>query len=189
MVGAAATADGDRDDTTARRHVPKAIVTPRPVPPATAARRPQRRESRGATTVIYELHVRGYTRSHPACPSALRGTCAGLAHPAAIEHLVAARRHGGRAAAVAAAIDEPHLAKTGLVNYWGYNTIALLVPDPRLAPDGIGELRECVDALHAAGIEVILDVVLNHSGEGDALRSHALAARPRQRDLLSARRR
>ncbi len=70
---------------------------------------------------------------------------------------------------IAAAIDERHLARAGLTNYWGYNPVALFVPDPRLAPGGIDELRACVAALHAAGIEVILDVVFNHTGEGDAL--------------------
>ena len=101
-------------------------------------------------------------------PEALRGTCAGLAHPAALAHLTRLGITTVELMPIAAAIDERHLARAGLTNYWGYNPVALFVPDPRLAPAGIDELRACVAALHAAGIEVILDVVLNHTGEGDA---------------------
>ncbi len=144
--------------------VPKAIVTP---PPAAApARRPRVPWSE---TILYELHVRGFTRTHPGVPEALRGTCAGLAHPAAIAHLTRLGITTVELLPIAAAIDERHLARQGLTNYWGYNPVALFVPDPRLAPGGIAELAGCVAALQAAGIEVILDVVLNHSGEGDAL--------------------
>ncbi len=121
-----------------------------------------------AQTIVYELHVRGFTRTHPEVPDALAGTCAGLAHPAAIAHLTRLGITTVELMPIAAAIDERHLARQGLRNYWGYNPAALFVPDPRLAPGGIVELRRCVDALHAAGIEVVLDVVLNHTGEGDA---------------------
>jgi glycogen debranching enzyme GlgX len=118
-------------------------------------------------TVLYELHVRGFTRTHPAVPEAIRGTCAGLAHPAAIDHLRKLGTTTVELMPIAATIDERHLWQRGLSNYWGYNPIAWFVPDPRLAPGGIEELRRMVDALHGAGLEVILDVVLNHSGEGD----------------------
>jgi glycogen operon protein len=144
--------------------VPKAIVTP--APPAAPARRPRVPWS---DTILYELHVRGFTRTHPDVPEALRGTCAGLAHPAAIAHLTRLGITTVELLPIAAAIDERHLARQGLTNYWGYNPVALFVPDPRLAPGGIAELAGCVAALQAAGIEVILDVVLNHTGEGDAL--------------------
>ena len=156
-------ADATRDDTDSAPFVPKAIVMPSPAP--APARRPR---VPWAQTILYELHVRGYTRTHPGVPDALRGTCAGLAHPAAIEHLTRLGITTVELMPIAAAVDERHLADLGLSNYWGYNPAALFVPDPRLAPGGIDELRDCVAALQAAGIEVILDVVLNHTGEGDA---------------------
>ncbi len=119
-------------------------------------------------TLCYELHVRGFTRTHPGVPEAIRGTCAGLAHAAAIDHLLTLGVTTVELMPIAAMIDERHLWQRALTNYWGYNPVAWFVPDPRLAPGGIDELRLTVDALHAAGLEVVLDVVLNHSGEGDA---------------------
>jgi len=162
MFGAGAD-DAVRDGTDSAPFVPKAIVVA-PARPAQATRpRVPWRD-----TVLYELHVRGFTRAHPGVPEALRGTCAGLAHPAAIAHLTNLGVTTVELMPIAAAIDERHLARLGLSNYWGYNPVALFVPDPRLAPGGIGEVRACVAALQAAGIEVLLDVVLNHTGEGDA---------------------
>ncbi len=152
--------------------VPKAIVMPDLA--EWMASLPQRRAAARrpalplADSVIYEMHVRGFTKQHPDIPLELRGTAAGLAHPAAIEHLVKLGVTAVELLPVAAAMDEPHLAKLGLTNYWGYNTVGWMVPDPRLAPGGIAEMRACVDALHEAGIEVLLDIVLNHSAEGDA---------------------
>ena len=102
-------------------------------------------------------------------PEALRGTCAGLARRAVLDHLTRLGITTVELMPLAATIDERHLARSGLTNYWGYNPVALFVPDPRLAPGGFDELRACVDALHAAGIEIVLDVVFNHTGEGDAL--------------------
>ena len=119
-------------------------------------------------TVVYELHVRGYTRTHPDVPASLRGTCAALAHPAAIDHLVRLGVTTVELMPVAAWVDERHLARLGVGNYWGYNPVTLLAPDPRLAPGGSDELRTAVAALQRAGIEVLLDVVFNHTGEGDA---------------------
>jgi glycogen debranching enzyme GlgX/4-alpha-glucanotransferase len=119
--------------------------------------------------VIYELHVRGFTMRHPDIPPALRGRFAALGHPASIEHL---QRLGVTAVELmpsAAWIDERHLPPLGLSNYWGYNPVALLAPDPRLAPGGWAEVRAAVGALQAAGIAVLLDVVLNHLGESDHL--------------------
>ncbi len=121
-----------------------------------------------AETVIYELHVRGFTMCHPDVPPALRGTFAGLAHPAAIAHLVGLGITAVELMPPNAWIEERHLAALGLTNYWGYNTIAPLAPDPRLAPGGWAEVRAAVAALAAAGIETIIDMVPNHSGEGDA---------------------
>jgi len=125
-------------------------------------------------TVVYEMHVKGFSRLHPDLPEALRGTYAGLAHPAAIAHL---RRLGVTALnllPVQYRIDEQRLVRQGLSNYWGYNTIGFFAPEPRLgSAAGPGqalrdEFRDMVKALHAAGIEVILDVVYNHTAEGDA---------------------
>ena len=155
-----------RDDVDSGPFVPKAIVAAAgPVAAAQpAAPRPPRRSD-----VVYELHVRGFTRRHPAVPEAIRGTMAGLAHPAAIEHLVRLGVGTVELMPLAAWIDERHLVRLGLSNYWGYNPVAMLAPDPRLAPGGMAEVAASVAALKAAGFEVILDVVLNHTGEGDAL--------------------
>src|SRR5262249_13606175 len=114
-----------------------------------------------------ELNVRGFTMRHPAVPPALRGTMAGLAHPAAIEHLLGLGITTVELMPLAAWLDERHLPPLGLRNYWGYNPIAFLPPDPRLAPGGRAEVASTVDALHRAGLEVILDVVYNHSAESD----------------------
>ena len=142
-------------------HVARAIVA-MPLPPQDWAPLPARPD------VIYELHVRGFTRSHLAIPEAIRGTFAGLAHPAAIAHLTALGVTQVELMPAAAWVDERHLPPLGLSNYWGYNPAALLAPDPRLAPGGMMEVRAAVSALRAAGIGVILDIVLNHTGEGDA---------------------
>lgn len=145
--------------------VPKAIVTDRAALRAasTAVRVPW------SDTVIYELHVRGYTRLHPDIPEPIRGTFAALAHPAAIAHLTELGITTVELMPAMAWLDERHLPPLGLSNYWGYNPVALLAPDPRLAPGGWREVRAATDALHAAGLEVLLDVVFNHSGEGDEL--------------------
>ncbi len=119
-------------------------------------------------TLIYELHVRGFSMSNPAIPPALRGTFAALAHPASIDHLRALGVTTVEIMPAAAWVDEWHLAALGLSNAWGYNPVGWMVPDPRLAPGGWAEVRAAVAALAAAGIETIVDIVLNHSGEGDA---------------------
>lgn len=142
-------------------HLPKAIVT-KPVP--AEAPRPKHF---WRDTVIYELHVKGFTATHPDIPQHLRGTFAGLAHDAAIAHLTRLGVTTLELLPCAAWIDERHLPPLGLSNYWGYNPIAMMAPDPRLAPGGWREVREAVARLHDAGLEVILDVVFNHTGEGD----------------------
>jgi glycogen operon protein len=123
-------------------------------------------------TVIYEVHVKGFTARHPDVPERDRGTFAGLASPAAIAHL---KRLGVTAVEllpIHAHADEPALVRRGLTNYWGYNTLGWFAPDPRfVAPgaqlDAVSEFKRMVRALHAAGLEVILDVVYNHTAEGD----------------------
>jgi glycogen operon protein len=125
-----------------------------------------------ADTVLYELHVKGFTRRHPDIPEPLRGTYAGLAHPAALAHL---KRLGVTAVSLLPVhqhLDEQHLAQRGLVNYWGYNTLGFFCPEPRYAaasdPRAVrNEFRAMVRALHRAGLEVILDVVFNHTCESD----------------------
>jgi glycogen operon protein len=125
-----------------------------------------------ADTVLYEVHVKGFTKRHPGVPPALRGTYAGLAHEASIAHL---KRLGVTSVSllpVPEHVDEERLVRMGLSNYWGYNTIGFFCPDPTLASGAQGmnprdEFRAMVSALHAAGLEVILDVVYNHSAEGD----------------------
>ncbi|MEF8701848.1 MAG: glycogen debranching protein GlgX [Candidatus Accumulibacter sp. UW26] len=123
-------------------------------------------------TVLYEVHVKGASRQHPGVPEVLRGTYAGLAAPAMIEHY---RRLGVTAVNLLPVhhfLDERHLADKGRVNYWGYNTLAFFAPEPRYAAriggqSVIAEFKTMVRSLHAAGLEVILDVVFNHTAESD----------------------
>jgi len=123
-------------------------------------------------TVIYEAHVRGLTRLHPEVPPEQRGSYAGLAHPAVIDHLTRLGVTAVELMPVHQFVPEHALVQRGLTNYWGYNTIAFLAPHNGYAaattPGGqVGEFKAMVKALHAAGIEVILDVVYNHTAEGD----------------------
>ena len=119
-------------------------------------------------TVIYELHTKGFTKLHPKIPGAVRGTYAGLASKASIEHLKSLGITAVELMPVHAFIDERSLVDKGLKNYWGYNTIAFFTPEPRYAAgDPVHEFKTMVRRLHAAGIEVILDVVYNHTAEGN----------------------
>lgn len=120
-------------------------------------------------TVIYELHVRGFTRLHPGVPEPLRGSYAGLASEAAVSHL---RRLGVTTLCLLPVhrhLDERRLVERGLVNYWGYNTLGYFCPEPRYAAgdDARAEFGAMVQTLHAAGLEVMLDVVFNHTAETD----------------------
>lgn len=158
---AALFARGESAQTDSAPFVARAIMTR---PEAGSTQRP-RHDWRDV--VIYELHVKGFTAAHPDVPAPLRGTFAGLAHKASIAHLMKLGVTTLELLPCAAWIDERHLPPLGLSNYWGYNPIAFMAPDPRLAPGGWREVREAVAALHAAGLEVIIDVVFNHSGESD----------------------
>jgi glycogen operon protein len=125
-------------------------------------------------TVIYETHVKGFTRLHPQVRPEHRGSYLGLADPAAIAHLQALGVTAVELLPVHAWVDEAKVVAHGLTNYWGYNTIAYFAPDARYAVGGslgqqVTEFKQMVKALHAAGIEVILDVVYNHTGEGNHL--------------------
>ncbi len=125
-----------------------------------------------ADSVIYEAHVKGFSRLNQALPEALRGTFAGLAHPASIEHLQGLGITAVSLLPVHQHVDEERLVKLGLTNYWGYNTIGFFCPDPRFASGMAANLRDefraMVMQLHVAGIEVLLDVVFNHTAEGDS---------------------
>jgi isoamylase len=125
-------------------------------------------------TVIYELHVRGFTRLHPGVPEPLRGSYLGLASEPVIEHLKSLGVTAVELLPVHAHAEERHLIDRGLVNYWGYQSIGFFAPETRygssFAPlDAVREFKMMVRALHAAGLEVILDVVYNHTGEGSHL--------------------
>jgi glycogen operon protein len=119
-------------------------------------------------TVLYEMHVRGYSEQHPGIAREHRGTIAGLAQPASIAHLKRLGITAVELLPVAAWLDELHLMQRGLTNYWGYNPIAFFAMQPSLAgPGGLSAMVDAIERLHGAGIEVILDVVFNHTGEGD----------------------
>ncbi len=150
-----------RDDADSAFAMPKCVVTA----PVSAERWTKAPD--WERTVISELHVRGYTSRHPGVPEALRGTFAGMSTPAGIDHLVKLGITAVQLMPAAAWIDERHLPQLNLTNYWGYNPVAFSVPDPRLAPGGWAEVRAATAALNAAGIEVLLDVVYNHTGESD----------------------
>ncbi|RQO62048.1 glycogen debranching enzyme GlgX [Paucibacter sp. KBW04] len=128
-----------------------------------------------ADTVLYEVHVKGFSMLHPGVPPELRGTYAGLAHPSSIAHFKALGVSTLSLLPVQYAVDESHLAERHLHNYWGYNTLGFFCPDPRLAqaahrddPSAVAqEFRAMVAALHEAGLEVVLDVVYNHTPEGN----------------------
>ena len=157
------TASFDRRDSAP--HVPKCRVTARPPP----GERPSRPCTPWADTVLYELHVRGFSRLHPDLPAATRGTIAALAEPDPIAHF---KRLGVTAIELlptAAYLDERRLVQRGLRNYWGYNPIAwMAMHAPLLATGDVAEFARTVDRLHAAGLEVILDIVFNHTAESDA---------------------
>jgi glycogen operon protein len=125
-------------------------------------------------TVIYELHVKGFTARHPDIPPDLRGTYAGLAHPAAIEYLQRLGVTAVELMPVQQFVHDAHLAERGLRNYWGYNSIGFLAPHNEYASTmqpgaQVEEFRRMVRTLHGAGLEVILDVVYNHTAEGNHL--------------------
>ncbi len=121
-------------------------------------------------TVIYELHVKGFTQRHPEVPEKLRGTYLGLAHPSVVGYLKRLGLTAIELLPVQAFVPERFLADKGLINYWGYNSMAWFAPAAEYAvSDPVGEFRTMVKALHAAGLEVIIDVVFNHTAEGNEL--------------------
>lgn len=171
---------GDPDPRDSAGHVPYGVVVDtRDLPgPDPTANRPFTPWSQ---TVLYEAHVRGLTRLHDALPPELRGTYAGLAHPAVIDHLLRLGVTAVELLPIQAFSAEPHLVAKGLTNYWGYNTLGFFAPHAAYAtaharaagPQAVlGELRTSIHRLHDAGLEVLLDVVYNHTCEGSPLGQH-----------------
>ncbi len=175
LVGyqAGSAGDGPADLSDSASYAPLAAV-PDPAPFDWGDDRPPR--TPWADTVIYEAHVKGLTAQHPGVAPQDRGRFLGVAAPVVLDHL---RRLGVTAVEllpVHARANERRLSALGLTNYWGYNTLAFFAPDPRFASSttlaAVTEFKRMVQALHAAGLEVILDVVYNHTAEGDHLGPH-----------------
>jgi isoamylase len=125
-------------------------------------------------SVIYETHLKGFTMMHPEIPENIRGTYAGMAHPVAINYLKALGITAVELMPVHHFVSDRHLQEKNLANYWGYNTIGFFAPDARYASSGVNgeqvhEFKTLVKTLHEAGIEIILDVVYNHTAEGNHL--------------------
>ena len=119
-------------------------------------------------SVLYETHLRGFTMLHPAVPERFRGTCAGFSIPQVIDHLRALGVTAVEFLPIHAFIQDRHLVERGLTNYWGYNSIGFFAPEPRyLASGDLAEWKAMVACLHDAGIEVMIDVVYNHTAEGN----------------------
>jgi isoamylase len=163
-----------RNDTDSAPHAPKSVV----VSPFFDWANDRHPRIPYHETVIYEAHVRGLTIAHPEIPRDMRGTYAGLAHPAMINHLTTLGVTAVELMPVHQFITDHHLAEQGLTNYWGYNTVAFFAPHNGYAAAGTAGLRahevvtqfkSMVRELHAAHIEVILDVVYNHTAEGNQL--------------------
>jgi len=164
-IGAEGEADLVMDERDSAPFMPKAqIVTPLPL----AATRPLR--TPWPKTIIYEAHVRGLTMRQPLLREDIRGTFAALAAPQMLDHLAGLGITAVELMPVQAFAQDRHLVDKGMVNYWGYNTLAFFAPEPRyLGAGGIEEIATAVDRLHQAGIELILDVVYNHTCEGNHL--------------------
>ncbi|MFH8631233.1 glycogen debranching protein GlgX [Streptomyces lydicus] len=170
-------ADTVRDDRDSAPYVPKGVVVGEDTADEGGEdewRDDVRPKTPWPDSVLYELHVRGFTMRHPGIPERLRGTYAGLAHPAALEHLVRLGVTAVELLPVHQFAHEDHLVRRGLRNYWGYNSIGYFAPHAGYAATGtrgqqVGEFKRMVRALHDAGIEVILDVVYNHTAEAGEL--------------------
>lgn len=144
-----------------------AAIVPRAIVPGTLPAVAQETPYFTRGGLVYEVQVAGFTALHPDVPPEQRGTVAALAHPSVIAHLKKLHVSAVELMPITAWIDERHLPPLGLANHWGYNPVAPMAIDPGLCPGGVAELRDTVAALHKAGIGVILDLVLNHTGESD----------------------
>ncbi len=130
----------------------------------------QRQNVHWDETIVYETHVKGFTKKHPGVPENLRGTYAGFGSPAVIDYLKALGITSVELLPVHSFINDSNLLDKKLTNYWGYNTIGFFAPDPRYAADvanSLREFKEMTAKLHGAGLELILDVVYNHTAEGN----------------------
>ncbi|MGH9469234.1 MAG: glycogen debranching protein GlgX [Terriglobia bacterium] len=163
-------ADLSRDDRDDSSNVPKSVV----IEPTFDWEGDTRPRTSLHRTLVYEIHVKGFTKGHPAVPEEQRGTYAGLAHPAITSYLDSLGITAVELMPVHAFIDDRYLTDRGLRNYWGYNTIGFFAPEARYSSVGwvggqVAEFKGMVKALHRVGIEVILDVVYNHTAEGNEL--------------------
>jgi glycogen operon protein len=159
-------ADLSMDRRNNARNMPKCVV----VDPAFSWGEDRRPRTPWHDTVIYELHVKGFTARRPDIPETLRGTYAALASAPVIDDLQRLGITAVELMPVHGLIDERHLVQRGLSNYWGYNSIGFFAPDMRYSATGsLREFKTMVKRLHSAGIEVILDVVYNHTAEGNEL--------------------
>jgi glycogen operon protein len=133
---------------------------------------PGRRTAPWDDLIIYETHVKGFTKLHPSVPEELRGTYAGLGHESVVNYIKQLGVTTVELLPVHTFVNDSYLAEQGLANYWGYNTIGFFAPDPRYAhdvPNSLREFKEMIARFHDAGLEVILDVVYNHTAEGNEL--------------------
>ena len=147
--------------------MPKCVVT---LASASAPDRPQKPRVAWQETTLYETHLRGFTMRHPDIPELERGTFAGFSHRKVIDYIKALGVSSVEILPVHQFIDENFLAQKGLRNYWGYNTLSYFAPHAGYQlHDGVAEFRQMVDCYHDAGLEVILDVVYNHTGESNHL--------------------
>ena len=162
-------ADGDDltfDERDSAAYMPKCRV----VDPAFTWGRAKKPSVLWERTIFYETHVRGFTRNHPAVPESMRGTFAGLAVKEVVDYIKSLGVTSVELLPIHTFINDDYLLNKGLTNYWGYNTIGFFAPDPRYARDAafaFAEFKEMVARLHDAGLEVILDVVYNHTAEGN----------------------
>jgi isoamylase len=142
----------------------------RVIEPAFTWGRERRPRTPWERTIVYETHVRGFTMQHPAVPKELRGTFSGLMHHEVMDYIKSLGVTAIELLPIHAFADDSYLIERGLRNYWGYNSIGFFAPQPRyLATPFVNEVKEMVNHLHDAGIEVILDVVYNHTAEGNEL--------------------
>jgi glycogen operon protein len=163
-------ADLSRDDRDSAPYLPKCVV----VDPAFSWGNDAPPRIPWHKTVIYELHVKGFTARHPGVPPELRGTYAGLTYSAVINYLLSLGVTAVELMPIHQFVADRHLVERGLTNYWGYNTIGFFAPEARYSSSGVlgeqvAEFKTLVRTLHREGIEVILDVVYNHTGEGNHL--------------------
>jgi glycogen operon protein len=164
-----AAADLSFDERDSAPFVPKCVVVDANFDWAREAKRPHVPWDR---TIVYETHVKGYTKLHPAVPEGERGTYRGLSHPEVLAYVKALGVTTVELLPVHTFVNDSFLLERGLTNYWGYNSIGFFAPDPRYAADparSLQEFKEMVARFHDAGLEVVIDVVYNHTAEGNEL--------------------